>query len=124
MGHVRNKLEQDCLPTRVFRITQIGPRDHENRCDANQSPAFDESDGRLLHKPCEWFLVPLPVIDQNVERIRDQSITRYSLAPKKAALVPHGTIRAEAYLAAILLTPTLTVADWFLALNEATRVRH
>jgi len=41
-------------------------------------------------KPREWFLVPLPVIDQIVERIRDQSITEFVYDPKNAALVPVG----------------------------------
>jgi hypothetical protein len=39
-------------------------------------------------KPREWFLVPLPVIDQIVERIRDQSITEFVYDPKSATLVP------------------------------------
>lgn len=39
-------------------------------------------------KPREWFLVPLPVINQIVERIKDQSITEYAYDPKSAALVP------------------------------------
>lgn len=38
-------------------------------------------------KPREWFLVPLPVIDQIVERIRDQSITEFVYDPKTASLV-------------------------------------
>lgn len=38
-------------------------------------------------KPREWFLVPLPVIDQIVERIRDQSITMFAYDPQKASLV-------------------------------------
>lgn len=39
-------------------------------------------------KPREWFLVPLPVINQIVERIRDQSITGFVYDPTNAALVP------------------------------------
>jgi hypothetical protein len=37
-------------------------------------------------KPQEWFLVPLHVIDQAVERIRDGSITELSYDPKTATL--------------------------------------
>lgn len=37
-------------------------------------------------RPREWFLVPLQVIEQIVERIRDQSITDFVYDPKKAAL--------------------------------------
>ncbi len=44
-------------------------------------------------QPAEWFLVPLFVIDETVERIRDGSITNYVYDPKvvrlvKAALAP------------------------------------
>lgn len=37
--------------------------------------------------PREWFLVPLFVIDEAVERIKDGTITGYTYDPKKAALV-------------------------------------
>lgn len=37
-------------------------------------------------KPREWFLVPLPVINEAVDRIRDGSITNYIYDPKQAAL--------------------------------------
>ncbi len=37
--------------------------------------------------PREWFLVPLFVIDEAVERIKDGTITRYIYDPKAAALV-------------------------------------
>lgn len=38
-------------------------------------------------KPREWFLVPLPVIDEAVQRIRDGSITDVIYDPKSAQLV-------------------------------------
>jgi hypothetical protein len=38
-------------------------------------------------KPREWFLVPLNVIDEAVERIRDGSITDMVYDPKMARLV-------------------------------------
>jgi hypothetical protein len=38
-------------------------------------------------KPREWFLVPLHVIDEAVERIRDGSITDVVYDPKTAWLV-------------------------------------
>ena len=37
-------------------------------------------------KPREWFLVPLPVIDEAVQRIVDGSITEYRYDPAKARL--------------------------------------
>ncbi|MBR1092467.1 GIY-YIG nuclease family protein [Bradyrhizobium manausense] len=40
--------------------------------------------------PREWFLVPLFVIDEAVERIKDGTITDYTYDPKKAALVRAG----------------------------------
>lgn len=38
-------------------------------------------------QPREWFLVPLFVIDEAVERIKDGSITRYAYDPDSASLV-------------------------------------
>lgn len=38
-------------------------------------------------KPREWFVVPLPVIDEAVERIRDRSITAYRYSPNAGRLV-------------------------------------
>ena len=40
--------------------------------------------------PREWFLVPLFVVDEAVDRIKDGTITDYSYDPKKAALVRQG----------------------------------
>jgi hypothetical protein len=37
-------------------------------------------------KPREWFLVPLPVIDKVVERIRDLTIVDYEYDPGTASL--------------------------------------
>lgn len=39
--------------------------------------------------PREWFLVPLNVIDEAVDRIRDRSITRYVYDPGRASLMPN-----------------------------------
>ena len=39
-------------------------------------------------KPKEWFLVPLQVIDEVVDRIRDQSIVGYEYNPSTASLRP------------------------------------
>lgn len=39
-------------------------------------------------RPKEWFLVPLHVIDEAVNRIRDGSITKMTYDPKAARLVP------------------------------------
>lgn len=38
-------------------------------------------------KPREWFAVPLEVIDEAVERIRDRSITRYRYSPSDGRLI-------------------------------------
>jgi hypothetical protein len=38
-------------------------------------------------KPREWFLVPLPVIDEAIQRIRDRSITNMVYDPTQARLV-------------------------------------
>lgn len=42
--------------------------------------------GRTV-KPREWFLVPLHVIDEVVDRIKDQSITSYAYEPGRAELI-------------------------------------
>ncbi|MGM2776549.1 GIY-YIG nuclease family protein, partial [Bacillus cereus group sp. Bce015] len=38
-------------------------------------------------KPREWFLVPLHVIDEAVQRVRDGSITDMNYDPKTAQLI-------------------------------------
>lgn len=38
-------------------------------------------------KPREWFVVPLPVINEAVDRIRDRSITAYRYSPEVGQLV-------------------------------------
>lgn len=43
-------------------------------------------------KPREWFLVPLPVIDEAVERIRDGSITNMVYDPKTARLTASASL--------------------------------
>lgn len=44
-------------------------------------------------KPHEWFLVPLHVIDEVVQHIRDGTITQMAYDPTTAALVPENPIR-------------------------------
>ncbi|MEQ8936337.1 MAG: GIY-YIG nuclease family protein [Amphiplicatus sp.] len=41
-----------------------------------------------LVRPCEWYLVPLSVIDQAVEKVRDGTITEFRYDPSRAALTP------------------------------------
>jgi hypothetical protein len=38
-------------------------------------------------KPREWFLVPLPVVDEVVKRIRDETIVDYEYDPASASLI-------------------------------------
>jgi hypothetical protein len=38
-------------------------------------------------QPREWFLVPLHIVDQVVEKIRDQSLTGFIYDPQSACLV-------------------------------------
>jgi hypothetical protein len=37
-------------------------------------------------QPQEWFLIPLPVLDQVIDRIRDESITDYVYDPTLGSL--------------------------------------
>ncbi len=39
-------------------------------------------------EPREWFLVPLPVIDEAIQRIKDETIGDFRYAPEAARLVP------------------------------------
>jgi hypothetical protein len=39
-------------------------------------------------EPREWFLVPLSIIDEAIERIKDQSISSYRYDPVAARLIP------------------------------------
>ena len=38
-------------------------------------------------RPCEWFLVPLFVVNEAVERIKDETITQYVYDPTTARLM-------------------------------------
>jgi hypothetical protein len=38
-------------------------------------------------EPREWFLVPLPVIDEAIQRIKDPSISNFRYDPQTARLV-------------------------------------
>ena len=51
--------------------------------------------GNLI-TPREWFLVPVFVIDEAVQRIKDGTITDYRYDPKKAALVRAGRMSMRA----------------------------
>lgn len=46
--------------------------------------------------PREWFLVPLPVIDEIVDRIRDGTIAEHRYDPKTARLISLGSNRERA----------------------------
>jgi hypothetical protein len=56
---------------------------HRVRFDAQIPDRF----GKAV-RPREWFLVPLPVIDEIVKRIGDSSLVGMIYDPAKAALVP------------------------------------
>ena len=71
-----NRVKLENLIHRVFRPAQL---------DIEIPDRF----GRPV-TPREWFLVPLYVIDEVVEKIRDGSITGYRYDPKQAGLVPAG----------------------------------
>ncbi|MBL9178147.1 MAG: GIY-YIG nuclease family protein [Verrucomicrobiaceae bacterium] len=41
-------------------------------------------------EPREWFLVPLPVIEEAIEKLIDGSITHFRYDEKSACVVPQG----------------------------------
>ncbi len=71
--HNLNRIKLENIFHRLFSAAQI---------DLTLEDRFGQS-----VKPREWFLVPLHVIDEAVERIRDGSITEVVYDPKTARLV-------------------------------------
>jgi hypothetical protein len=70
--HNINRVRMENLFHRIFGIAQI-------------DISIDDRFGNPV-KPREWFLVPLQVIDEAVEKIRDGSITEFHYDPKLARL--------------------------------------
>jgi hypothetical protein len=52
-----------------------------------QSPADVIRSLRVTHLPREWFLVPLFVVNEAVERIKDGTITQFLYDPQAARLM-------------------------------------
>jgi hypothetical protein len=73
--HNLDRVKMENLFHRIFSIAQI-------------DISIDDRFGSPV-KPREWFLVPLQVIDEAVERIRDGSITEVRYDPQLAKLVKH-----------------------------------
>lgn len=71
--HNLNRIRMENIFHRLFGAAQI-------------DLTIDDRFGNLV-KPREWFLVPLHVIDEAVERIRDGSITDMAYDPATAQLV-------------------------------------
>ena len=67
-----NRAKLEALIHRVFAKTRF-------------DLSFEDRWGRPV-KPREWFLVPLPVIDEAVRRILDGSITRFEYDPSTTSL--------------------------------------
>lgn len=76
----------------TYKLSNLNRTKLENIFHRLFSPAqldltIEDRFGRSV-KPREWFLVPLPVIDEAVKRIVDGSIVDYSYDPKTARLLP------------------------------------
>jgi len=71
--HNINRVRMENLFHKIFSSAQI-------------DISIDDRFGNPV-KPREWFLVPLQVINEAVERILDGSITEFAYDPKKASLV-------------------------------------
>lgn len=71
--HNLNRTRLESLFHRVFGVAQL-------------DLTIEDRFGHPV-KPREWFLVPLHVIDEAVERIRDGSITEVSYDPASARLL-------------------------------------
>jgi len=83
----------------TYELYNINRTKLENLIHRVFSPArFDVEVADRFGKPVaarEWFLVPLFVINEAVERIRDGSITSYVYEPGRAALVKVGRRAAQ-----------------------------
>lgn len=76
----------------TYRLAHINRTKLENLFHRIFAPAqldlsIEDRFGKPV-RPREWFLVPLQVIDEAVNRVRDGSITNYIYDPKAARLVP------------------------------------
>ena len=75
----------------TYKLAHINRKKLENLFHKIFAPAqldltIEDRFGKPV-KPREWFLVPLQVIDEAVNRIRDGSITDCVYDPKSARLV-------------------------------------
>jgi hypothetical protein len=76
--------------TRTYKLYNINRSKLENLLHrvfaaARLDLTIEDRFGRPI-KPREWFLVPLPIIEEVVEKIRDQSITKFRYDPETASL--------------------------------------
>jgi hypothetical protein len=74
----------------TYKLFNINRSKLENIMHRVHAPARLELEmpdrfGRTV-KAREWFLVPLPVIDDEVAKVRDQTIVKYTYDPASAAL--------------------------------------
>ena len=77
---------------REYKLSGINPRKlealfHRLFAAARLNLALPDRWGETA-RPREWFIVPLPVIDEAVDRIRDGSVTRLVYDAAAARLIP------------------------------------
>lgn len=93
-AHDATYLLADVEIVATYRLFNINRTKLENLLHRVLAPArFDITiPDRFGHavQPREWYLVPLAVIDEVVERVRDGSITGWVYDPRAARLVPIG----------------------------------
>jgi hypothetical protein len=75
----------------TYKLYNINRSKLENLLHRIFAPArldlqMDDRFGRPV-KPREWFFVPLPVIDEVVSKVKDQTITEFAYDPQSASLV-------------------------------------
>jgi hypothetical protein len=89
----RETLEKLALQV-VDLALHLANRLNMNSANSSCPPSSDDPYRRQADRenpiiPREWFLVPLFVIDDAVEKIKDGTITGYVYDPKTAGLVKH-----------------------------------
>jgi T5orf172 domain len=90
-AHDATYLLADVEVVATYKLAEINRTKLENLFHRIFGPAqldltIDDRFGQPV-RPREWFLVPLHVIDEAVQRIRDGSITEVAYNPKSARLV-------------------------------------
>lgn len=82
----------EVYPVRTYKTININPNKFENLMhrffgEARLNIAIEDRFGRPTH-PREWYLLPLELIEEAIEKFLDGSIVKYQYDHKKSKIVP------------------------------------